>query len=133
MNNTAVAQTFTCRERERDREREREDPIKYLILDAQIVVLHNDLLSEFKQTLVLQSPLVGSRALENLSIHSFLPRFRALETCFTSSKKNTSLLPYKTADQWRPMACGNDLHTLTLAAKNSKNIISPISPWKEKP
>ena len=35
-----------------------------------------------------------------------------------------SLLPYKTADQWRPVACGNDLYTLTLAAKNSKYIIS---------
>ena len=31
--------------------------MKYLILDAQIVVIHNDLLSEFKKTLVLQSPL----------------------------------------------------------------------------
>ena len=51
MNNTAAGHTFTCRERER------ENPIMYLILDAQIVVLHNDLLSEFKQTLVLQSPL----------------------------------------------------------------------------
>ena len=106
------------------RGREREEPIAYLILDAQIVVLHNDLLSEFKQTPVLQSPLVVSRALESSSIRSFLPRFRALETCFTSLKKK-SLLPYKTADQWRPVACGNDLHTLTLAAQNSKNIISP--------
>ena len=48
MSNIALVYAFVRPERERG------VPMEYLIVDAHLVVLHDDVLSEFKQTLVLQ-------------------------------------------------------------------------------
>ena len=45
-------------------------PMEYLIVDAHLVVLHDDVLSEFKQTLVLQPSLYLGR--QGLDLHQLL-------------------------------------------------------------
>ena len=55
MGNLALVYTFVRPERERG------VSMEYLIVDAHLVVLHDDVLSEFKQTLVLQPSLYLSK------------------------------------------------------------------------
>ena len=90
--------------------------------------------------------------------HSLVPpEILSARLSFYTLEKKRALLPVEQVINGGlcPMACGNDLHTLTLAAKNSKNIISPprkkcnktypylvlccflsfrrlVSPWKDK-